>query len=441
MPKPKTWLPGQNGIQEKDRDVRSSPNGIYYRVSGCGLICFEPGENLKPQKKQIVNTWESKGNFPLIANDAKEISELTARDKYQSDSKNSKLCRIGLQRHSSEAKSVVDGICRPASPDSAMKFYPLFPPEIRRVEIFNNNETRPLQEGKKIAHNLNNIRFSFLVQKAEDVVYQYRLLNASSGWSAWDKTNTIAFLNLPGGSYTLEIRAKQHDIKSGIRRFSFSVATPWYSSRMAIAGYLVLILALLIMIVRWQKSKFGKLKKELIKREENLQLGLAEKNRQEIMLEQWNQLEIEKNILTRQIRNKTLELAKKSKDDDDKNRLLHLLKEKIHEAESNPSITRIRWSEMRRLLDSHLETEDKTFEIQMDELHQEFFKTLKEKHPSLSIYDLRLCAYLKIGISSKEMAEMLQVLPSSLYVSRSRLRKKLNLSADEDLYNYLNHLD
>ena len=76
----------------------------------------------------------------------------------------------------------------------------------------------------------------------------------------------------------------------------------------------------------------------------------------------------------------------------------------------------------------------------MDELHQDFFKKLKEKFPGLSIYDLRLCAYLKIGLNSREIADLLNVQPSSAYISRSRLRKKLHLNNDEDLYQVLNKL-
>ena len=73
----------------------------------------------------------------------------------------------------------------------------------------------------------------------------------------------------------------------------------------------------------------------------------------------------------------------------------------------------------------------------MDELHQDFFKKLKDKFPGLSNNDLRLCAYLKIGLNSKEIADILNIQPSSAYISRSRLRKKLNLGVDEDLHDFL----
>jgi AraC family chitin signaling transcriptional activator len=71
-------------------------------------------------------------------------------------------------------------------------------------------------------------------------------------------------------------------------------------------------------------------------------------------------------------------------------------------------------------------------------LYQAFFKKLKDRFPSLSNNDLRLCAYLRAGISSKEIAEIFNIQPSSFYISRSRLRKKLKLEMDENLYDFLN---
>jgi len=74
----------------------------------------------------------------------------------------------------------------------------------------------------------------------------------------------------------------------------------------------------------------------------------------------------------------------------------------------------------------------------MDELHQEFFKKIKDQFPNLSNNDLRLCAYIKVGLNSKEIAEILNIRPSSSYINRSRLRKKLNLKTEDDLYDFLN---
>lgn len=142
--------------------------------------------------------------------------------------------------------------------------------------------------------------------------------------------------------------------------------------------------------------------------------------------------------LSKQLKQKGIELAKQVKDNEDKNHILTLLKEKLHEVEFNPKVNKSYWSEMDRLLSIHLENNDKSFEIQMDELHQEYIAKLHKSYPELSVYELRLCAYIKIGMNSKEIAELLRVLPSSINVSRSRLRKKLRLTSSEDLFNFLN---
>ena len=149
-------------------------------------------------------------------------------------------------------------------------------------------------------------------------------------------------------------------------------------------------------------------------------------------------MEKDKTNLEILVKEKTIQLAKKAKEDDDKNRLLHVLKEKLQCAQANPSKSPMIQKEISRLLETYFEEENKTFEIQMDELHQEFFKKAAKKYPQLSIYDLRLCAYLKIGITSSEIAEILNVQPSSIYVSRSRLRKKMKLDPEEDLFQKLN---
>jgi len=117
---------------------------------------------------------------------------------------------------------------------------------------------------------------------------------------------------------------------------------------------------------------------------------------------------------------------------------LQELKVKFEKLEENPNSLKSRMKEIQNIIESHLSLEDNTFEIQMDELHQQFFENLRNGYPELTNYDLRLCAYIKLGFNSKEIANMLNIMPSSIYISRSRLRKKLDLSSDADLNSFLN---
>ena len=144
--------------------------------------------------------------------------------------------------------------------------------------------------------------------------------------------------------------------------------------------------------------------------------------------------------LETQLRLKNIELTKQIKDGEDKGRVLDLLRNKLNEAEYNPKVNKKYWAEMDRVLSIHLEKNQDTFEMQIDDLHQDFINRVHKLYPVLSVYELRLCTYLKIGMNSKEIADLLMVLPSSVNVSRSRLRKKLKLKTSEDLFSFLNEL-
>jgi len=135
-----------------------------------------------------------------------------------------------------------------------------------------------------------------------------------------------------------------------------------------------------------------------------------------------------------------IELATIAKENDEKNELLKNIKKQIDELTVNPNSLVRKTKEINQLLDAHLNSHSKAFEIQIDELHQELFKKLRVKYPDLTANDLRLCAYIKIGLNSKELADLLNIKPSSVYISRSRLRKKLYLDTDTDLHSYLNSL-
>ena len=148
----------------------------------------------------------------------------------------------------------------------------------------------------------------------------------------------------------------------------------------------------------------------------------------------------EYSLLKQQLKNKTIELANKAKDNEDKSKLLMHLKEKVEVIKKYSAKSIKRLNEMETLLESYLNIEDKTFKSQMDELPQGFFKKLADKFAGLPNYDMRICAYLKIGLNSKEIADLLNVQPSSTYISRSRLRKKLHLNLEEALHSFLNKI-
>ena len=80
------------------------------------------------------------------------------------------------------------------------------------------------------------------------------------------------------------------------------------------------------------------------------------------------------------------------------------------------------------------------FESSFNEAHESFFKKLKGNHPDLVPNDLKLCAYLRMNMSSKEMASLLNISLRGVEIRRYRLRKKLNVPHDKNLVEFLMEL-
>lgn len=77
------------------------------------------------------------------------------------------------------------------------------------------------------------------------------------------------------------------------------------------------------------------------------------------------------------------------------------------------------------------------FKMHFDTVHPDFFKKLKEASNELTENDLRLCAYIRIGMRAKDIASMLSVTPASVNSNRYRLRRKLSLTKEDSLDDYI----
>jgi DNA-binding CsgD family transcriptional regulator len=82
----------------------------------------------------------------------------------------------------------------------------------------------------------------------------------------------------------------------------------------------------------------------------------------------------------------------------------------------------------------------KSVENQLEKIHPGFFGRLQLKHPVISANDKKLCAYLRLGLSSKEISGLQNITPKSVEIARVRLRKKLKIPVKNRLTTYLNQI-
>jgi DNA-binding CsgD family transcriptional regulator len=203
----------------------------------------------------------------------------------------------------------------------------------------------------------------------------------------------------------------------------------------AYLGYLSLFVLILYGIKKWQNHQSKQPKKE--HENDHKSRALLKRSLKNDGSNKFKALEKEKNDLEKELRSTKIQLVIKAKESEDKDRILQELGEKLWKMQESDSVSSIKWKEIFRILESHKQKENNTFQIQMDELNQEFTQKLKNSFPALTMYDLRLCTYIKTGLSTKEISEMMNVLPSSINVSRSRLRRKLDLDVKDDLFSFL----
>ena len=89
--------------------------------------------------------------------------------------------------------------------------------------------------------------------------------------------------------------------------------------------------------------------------------------------------------------------------------------------------------------DHRLEDDWESFAVHFDQVHTDFIRRIKEKYPQLSPKDLKLCAYLRMNLTTKEIAPLLNISVRGVEISRYRLRKKMEIDQDLNLNDFMMH--
>jgi len=131
------------------------------------------------------------------------------------------------------------------------------------------------------------------------------------------------------------------------------------------------------------------------------------------------------------------ELANQTMDLIHKNKFLGKIKEDLDKLKmlSNDEVLREKIStligKINRDVDHNKQWE--VFETAFDDVHEDFMNRLKARFPTLTPKELRLCAYLRLNISTKEIAPLMNISIRGVEICRYRVRKKLNIDRDTNL--------
>jgi AraC family chitin signaling transcriptional activator len=276
----------------------------------------------------------------------------------------------------------------------------------------------------------NSMEFFFSVpnfDKTSNIVYQHKLEGYNSTWSDFSETNSITFENLPFGDYNFKVKALvAGNMSNNTSEFNFSIEKPWFLSNIVVLFY-ALILLTLIFTWYYLSRRYYNRKQERLLADAQKELELKElESSQKI-------IRLNNDKLRNDIETKNRELATSTMSIIKKNEFLNTIKIELLEGKEKNV------SKVVHIIDKNLNNTDdwKMFQEAFNNADQKFLDKVKDKHPDLTPNDLRLCAYLRLNLSSKEIAPLLNISPRSVEVKRYRLRKKMNLDHNSNLTNYI----
>lgn len=320
---------------------------------------------------------------------------------------------------------------------------------IRKIEDITDkyavlSENGSLQSLIEIPFSRNNIRISYALPyyRQAKVKYQFYLEGYSNQWSDWSSATQKDFTNLAKGTYKFKVRAKLNDnIISETTVLEFKILPPWYSSNWAIGFYLIIGIVALYAGKRIYEAK---LMKDQQKITDKLQIEKEEFLKKEAEATEKQIIKIQTEKLQAELASKNRELANSAMSLVYKNELLQKLSEEITKLkdENGKKLSEDQLRKIQKVIDDGMNDERdwNLFENSFNEAHESFFKKLKANHPDLVPNDLKLCAYLHMNMSSKEMASLLNISLRGVEIRRYRLRKKLEVPHDKNLTEFLMEL-
>ncbi|SEA89746.1 ligand-binding sensor domain-containing protein [Pedobacter hartonius] len=320
---------------------------------------------------------------------------------------------------------------------------------IRRVEDVTDTYSTISENGNngakiEIPFSRNNIRISYALPyyRHAKIKFQYYLEGYAKQWSEWSSSSQKDFTNLGRGKYRFLVRAKiNDDFVSKVSMFEFTVLPPFYASNWAFAFYALTGIFMLIMGKRQYERKLRRDRDKILSRIQQ---------EQEIFLQQEAEaterqiVKIKTEKLHAELQSKNRELANSAMSLVYKNELLQKLSEEMIRLrdKDGKKVANEQIRKVQKIIDEGMNDERdwSLFETSFNEAHGSFFKKLKANHPDLVPNDLKLCAYLHMNMSSKEMASLLNISLRGVEIRRYRLRKKLNIPHDKNLAEFFMEL-
>jgi len=297
----------------------------------------------------------------------------------------------------------------------------------------------------RIPYKYNQIQFVYSAndfENPQDILFSTYLEGFDEDWTAWQSRSFREFSNLKHGKNIFNVKAKNiFGTESNVSSVTFEVAPPWYLKWWAYVIYFLAFVVFVFLLAIYVRYRMEKLKRQEEERQKNKFREFEKKMQTEA-------LEAEKEVI--RLRNKNLNTEMKQKDKElanntmqmiHKNKSLISIKKELSKLsrEIGDDLIANQINLLIRKINREIDSENQweVFEKHFESVHEEFLKHLKAEYPNLTPHELKLCAYLRLNISSKEIASLMNISIRGVEISRYRLRKKLNLDHNTNLTSFI----
>ncbi len=301
-----------------------------------------------------------------------------------------------------------------------------------------------VEEPLILPNNTTSLKFNFAAPgfgSQNDVYFSYKLESLDKNWSQWDQDFQKDYSYLKSGNYVFKVRSRS--LMSGVSdeiSYAFTILPKWYQAKTSRFIFTIIGILIILFIILLVKRKIKKTRVEERKLRKVLELEL-----EQIRLEQEKEKILRDKVqLEGDVINKSMELANYTMLLVQKRGLLSEMLIELKELKDSIKNDRLRniIRNLTKKINLNLQDEEhlQVFDTNFERVHQDFFNELKSNFSDLTQKELRLCGFVKMNLSNKEIASILNISVRGVETARYRLRKKLSLSQNENTVEFLEKL-
>lgn len=314
----------------------------------------------------------------------------------------------------------------------------LFKMSIEQIECFNNKRESiflPINKDGEVSFSYREVSFRLLMPHYDLTPYMIHYSIKGSGLNLeTDSYDPVMhYGNLDYGTYDFSaVIYNDLNQKIGEVNYHFIINRPFYLSWLAICFYIILLGTAIYYISRWRLHHLMKKEKEAYEIEQSKQK--LKMHEQELLIAEQN-----KKLLESEISLKSKDLASMAMGIIAKNNMLEELRSMIQEQLNKGTTTNKFMKQLLTKISEDIENKEfwELFQQNFDLIHANFFRHLRERYPELTPTDLRFCALLRLNLTTKDIAQINNLTVRGVEAARYRIRKKLNISEEDSLVDFL----